>query len=126
MIQVQDWDFPKGYKRILITDEVRHASVQIEVLPDDAARKRFGGAETYIYALWVNDGFRQRGYGKEILQRAEDAIRKLGYKSAAINWDLRESPRWVRSWYIRQGYDEKEFGRDCALLVKDLSEPAKR
>ena len=120
MIQIQDWDNPKGYKRILITQEARQASVQIVTLATREKKERYAGADALIFALWVNKPYRAHGVGRALLGMAESMAKELGCKAVALTWDEHGSPRWVLDWYLRQGYNGKRFGRGCAMLVKDL------
>lgn len=120
MLQIQDWDNPKGYKRILITDGAHQASIQIDTLVTWEAKVRYAGADALIYALWVNTPYRGQGRGRALLKRAERMAKEFGCKVVALTWDEKEAPRWVLDWYLRQGYNDKQFGRGCALLVKDI------
>ena len=54
------------------------------------------------------------------MEKAQEAARQSGCHTAALEWSLRESPHWVIDWYYRIGFDEKEFGRDCSLMKKDI------
>lgn len=58
---------------------------------------------------------------KCVVNSVEQA-RKQGLKTVCLEWERKDSPKWVLDWYLRQGYDEKEFGRDCEFLVKQISD----
>lgn len=76
--------------------------------------------EAYLWNLYINKEYRGKGHGQHLLDEALDTARKDGYKVAVLEWDLRDSPRWVAFWYARQGYDEKEFSNVYALMKKEL------
>lgn len=116
MIQEQTW---QDFGRILITDEEHHGSVQVEI-PYEQGKIANGKADAYIYALWVDKEYRRHEAGKRLLETAEEQARQNGARSVALGWDGRDTPRWVLHWYERQGYEEKEFGRNRSLLVKKL------
>jgi hypothetical protein len=54
------------------------------------------------------------------MDEAHKTAKHLGAKVTALEWSLEESPHWVFDWYCRLGYDEKEFGKGCALMKKEL------
>ena len=41
-------------------------------------------------------------------------------KTIALEYNNRETPKWVRQWYERLGYEEKVFGRYYSLMVKQI------
>ena len=116
MIQLQRW---MDSRRILVVDELGHGSVQVCIPDADVEDNRFRGkADALVYALWVDEPFRGRGVARRLLEAAEREARQQGCRSLAIEWDIRESPEWVERWYARLGYDEREFGRECSMMVK--------
>lgn len=116
MIQFQKW---YTCDRILITDEANNASVQVDLLKSESLKEHYK-ADALIWALWVNEANRGYGIGKALLKKAEELIYKRCIYKVAVEWDSRDSKSWVRDWYERKGYEEKEFGVGNALLVKDL------
>lgn len=78
--------------------------------------------EAYLWNLHVRDECRKKGFGRTLLVRALSIARARDCKIATLDWDIKEAPRWVRDWYEREGFEEKEFGRDCAFMVKTLKE----
>lgn len=119
MIQVQDWDNPKGYKRILITDEEHEASIQVDILEEEI-KQRYEGADALIYALWVGDSSRRQGVGAYLLHKAEKMAKEYRCKSVCLTWDDREAPQWVHDWYVRQGYEDTVFDDYKILMRKQL------
>lgn len=77
--------------------------------------------EALIWNLHVLEPLRGFGYGRRLLAEAEETARLSGCHTTVMEWDGKDSPRWVLDWYFRRGYDEKEFGRDCALLKKTIN-----
>ena len=119
MIQVQDWDNPKGYKRILITDEEHEASIQVDILEEEI-KQRYVGADALIYALWVGLFSRCQGVGAYLLHKAEKMAKEYRCKSVCLTWDDREAPQWVHDWYVRQGYEDTVFDDYKILMTKEL------
>lgn len=116
MIQHQKWYFTD---RILITDDINNASVQVEVFKCQELKDMYK-ADALIYALYVDKDNRKRGIGKALLKKAEQLARDNHCRVVALEWHEQEAPRWTLEWYLRQGYNDIQFGRGCALLVKDL------
>jgi hypothetical protein len=48
-----------------------------------------------------------------------------GCDRITLDWELQDSPQWVFDWYVREGFDEQEFGRGSAFMVKSVKENAK-
>lgn len=78
--------------------------------------------EAYVWNLHVAEPCRGRGYGRALLSAAYDVARLAGCRTVTLEWDERDTPRWVLDWYVRQGFDEREFGRGCAFMAKAVSE----
>ena len=116
MIQVQHWH---TCDRVLITDEEHHGSVQLDILKDCTAKENLR-SDALVWALCVDEPYRGRGVGAALLGRAETEAAKRGCESVSLEWDRRDSKEWTLQWYMRQGYDEKEFGHYGSLLVKQL------
>lgn len=116
MIQYQKWYWSD---HILITDDIYNASVQVAVFKCQELKDEYH-ADALIYALYVDQPYRKRGIGKDLLKQAEQLARDSHCRVVALEWYEQETPRWTLEWYLRQGYNDTRFGRDCALLVKDL------
>ena len=126
MIQYQDW---YGFRRILIVDEEKSASVQLDVFNDDEMGSRYKEryrADALLFSLWVNGCNRKRGEGSMLMIEAE--LHAIGNrcKSIALEYDCREAPEWVKRWYERLGYEEKAFGRFGVIMVKQLARKDKQ
>lgn len=119
MIYRQHWF---DFDRIIITDEANNASVQLEIFrKDDKVRHEHYKADCLLYALWVNERYREDGAARKLMGKALLMAKELGCKCVALEYDCREAPEWVREWYERIGFEEKEFGRFESLMVKQLS-----
>lgn len=68
---------------------------------------RFPKGSALIWNLYIYDGGRGRGIGRSLLERAEAYCREKGVEYAYLEWDARDTPRWVRDWYERLGYELK-------------------
>ncbi|MBQ8713070.1 MAG: GNAT family N-acetyltransferase [Prevotella sp.] len=80
--------------------------------------------QALIWNLSVREQHRGKGLGRALLSAAYDVAMLAGCREAVVEWDLRDSPQWVFDWYEREGYDEREFGRGYALMVKPIKENA--
>ena len=94
-----------------------HGTVQLKLYPDYQEQIY---STAYLYALWVDEDHRREHIATLLLDKAEELAKADGHKSIALEWSLEEAPREIAWWYARRGYDEKEFGNTCALMVKDL------
>ncbi len=116
---IQHWF---DFDRIIMTDEANRASVQLEIFhKDDEARHEHYKADCLLYALWVNEQYREDGAARKLMGRALLMAKEHGCKSVALEYDRREAPEWVRKWYERIGFEGKAFGRYESLMVKQLS-----
>ena len=118
MIQIQTW---AASRRILVVNELCHGSVQVCIPNADVEDNRFRGkADALVCCLWVDEKFRGHGVATRLLEAAEREARRLGCRSGCLEWDGREAEEWTLRWYERLGYEEREFGWQCSLLVKKL------
>lgn len=76
--------------------------------------------EAFVWNLFVDEKYRKKGVAEALLKVAEKDAQSYKCDHMALEWYLKDSPRWVFDWYVRLGYEEKEFGKDCSLLVKQL------
>lgn len=116
MIQKQDWLFGS---RILFVDEKNRGSVILEIPKDKSG---IGGADAWLYSLWVSKAYRKNRVAKSLMECVEGYARSTGVKSIGLSWDVREAKRWTLQWYMRLGYEEKMFGKHKSLLIKELKE----
>lgn len=114
LIQIQTWH---DFKRVLIASS--HGSVQVELYNEI----QDFGSTAFIYGLWVEPQYRRQGEAKALLRIAEDMAGKMGHKSVMLEWKEQDTPVEVLKWYIRSGYDEKQFSGngDYYLLEKQLT-----
>lgn len=93
-------------------------SIQVEMY--DKPQDDYGST-AFIYGLWVNEPYRRQGVANTLLYEAEQYIRKCGHKKATLQWNERDTPREVlEHLYLNNGYEDVEFGRNSALLIKKL------
>ena len=76
--------------------------------------------KAYLWNLHIDSEHRGKGNGRTLLHEAIDIARQAGCNKVTLEWDIRDSEQWVFDWYVREGFDEKEFGRKCALMQMDL------
>lgn len=82
--------------------------------------------EAYLWNLHVTEDCRGRGYGRALLSEAYDVAMLADCDRITLDWELKDSPYWVFDWYVREGFDEREFGRGCAFMVKPVKENEKK
>lgn len=91
--------------------------VQIDFLNEN--NKRFGHT-ALIWDLYVNERFRRKGIARELMKVALQKVKDYGYDTATLEWELSNTPYEILDWYTRLGFEEKEFGEGCALMVKTI------
>lgn len=114
MVQKQEWHGKTRY--IIIIEGV--ATVQLELYKEP---QEPDGVTAFICCLWVNEDERKYGHGKRIMDRAEEIVAKEGHKRVHLEWCSLDTPKWVLEWYLRRGYQEREFGPTSSLLMKELN-----
>jgi ribosomal protein S18 acetylase RimI-like enzyme len=100
---------------LLFTDE---ASVQLELYKEPRGDCNI---TAYVFALWVNKPARRKGVATALLDRVEQIAKDHDHKSIFLEYDKRDTPAEILSWYERRGYQEREFGSNNALLEKKLN-----
>ncbi|MBI2335107.1 GNAT family N-acetyltransferase [Candidatus Daviesbacteria bacterium] len=75
----------------------------------------FNGRRGWIYHLAVHPDFQKKGIGSLLLQKAEEALKKLGAKRILL-W-VRKDNLGVTNFYQKHGYFSVE---DAIVLGKDL------
>jgi GNAT superfamily N-acetyltransferase len=70
--------------------------------------QNFGGT-AWIWDLWTDPTDRKQGMASMILHNLEAIAKREGHQSVFIEWELKNSERWVLDWYFRRGYEEREF-----------------
>ncbi len=111
IIQRQVWH---DYTKYLIADG--YGSVQLELYDKE---QKFGGT-AFIYGLWVCPPHRRKLYAGALLSQAEFVAKQAGHKAVFLEWEGKDSPKWVLEWYLRIGYKEIEIDKQGCLLKKEL------
>ena len=81
--------------------------------------------EAYLWNLFVDKNHRHKGYGHALLSDALDLAMLNNCKIAMLEWDKCDSKQWVLDWYVRHGFEEKEFSEGYTRLEKDMANYAK-
>ena len=76
--------------------------------------------DALLSSLWVGKEERRAGLGLTLMKAAELYALMVGCNTIALEYNNRETPKWVRQWYERLGYEEKVFGRYYSLMVKQI------
>ncbi|MGL4799408.1 MAG: GNAT family N-acetyltransferase [Cellulosilyticaceae bacterium] len=78
-----------------------------------------------IYSLAIKDQYRGMGYGKKLLEYAENILRSRGKTVITLEADVQN--KGLVKFYESQGYDQKKLlknyyseGQDACKMVKDL------
>ena len=116
---VQEWK-SIGTTRINISTTDTLATVIVDVIKEKTAGQRYNVGDALIWNLCVHKDYRGERYGRQMLAEAELRAKQYGAKVAYLEWDGRDSEKWVLDWYMRSGYEEVEFWRDYELLKKEL------
>lgn len=112
IIQHQVW---YSYTKYLIANS--YSSIQLNLYN---AEQEFSDT-AFIYALWVEPKYRRQSRAKKLLATAENIALKNGYKFALLEWEKKDSPKWVLEWYLRTGYKEIKSDELGCLLKKSLN-----
>lgn len=108
---IQDW---KSYKRVIIVSD--KGSVFVELYDQYLCYN----IKAQIWGLFVEESFRNKGVGKQLIQYAENVIKQFGEQRIAIIWD-NSTPSWIMDWYKKSGYKFIQDLNDTDfLLVKEL------
>ena len=100
-------------------------SVQVGIIEIHIFKEGPRKGEAHLWNLHVDQEYRGEGCGRILLQNAIFIAKESGCNVATLDWDIKEAPKWVFDWYTRNGFEEREFGRDCAFMVKTLKEESK-
>ena len=79
-----------------------------------------------VDTMWVEDGLRGRGLGRELLAAVEDEARRRGCRWAKLNtFDFQAPAFYERCGYVEYGREvDYPPGHTNVLLRKDLDAPA--
>ena len=111
-VHKQEWHYCTRY---LIFG--RQGSVMLDIVKPNTIRRDY---TALIWGLWVTEEARQFGLATELLSKAEEIAASLGHKEVALEWNIRDSPRWVFHWYERRGYEERFFSDYGSTMFKQL------
>ena len=111
-VQKQEWHYCTRY---LIHN--KQGSVQLDIVKPAAFRHEY---TAIIWALWVVEDGRNFGLATALLEKAEEIAASLGHKEVALEWNIRDSPRWVFHWYERRGYEERFFSECGSMMFKQI------
>ena len=65
-----------------------------------------------LYWIAVDAAFRQRGIGRRLLQRTEDAIRRMGGFQLYAETSSRDQYQPTRTFYLAAGFEQAAFLQD--------------
>ena len=105
---------------IMIYDEGDPVHIACGIIEVSCFKTGKHKGEALIWNLEVRDVRRGKGYARMLLRDAIDVAEEHDCHTAVLEWDLRDSPQWVLQWYVREGFDEKEFSEGYALMKKPL------
>lgn len=89
-------------------------TITLEIYPTDEVHM-------FICNLSVEPEYRRQGVTTELLRRAEEIAKEYRYYNVYLDWDERDTERFVYDWYLRNGYkDIAPYGEHARLLRKKL------
>ena len=109
-IYTQHWE---NKERLIIVCDEGSVFVDIKISPNKIDRK------ATIWGLNVDLDSRGMGWGNLLLKCAEGCVRERLIDKVELEWES-SSPLWVYEWYIRNGYEEIDFGEGYSKLRKTL------
>lgn len=107
---IQNWDY---YYRAIIVSQQGSVFVEYnDLYAEDGS--------AFIWGLNVLVGCRGKGYGKKLLQYAEEFAKTKKVKRCFLDWQ-EDSPRWILDFYLRNGYIEIDVEDNFThKLYKDI------
>lgn len=109
----QDWHF---CTRFILTNA--GGSVQLDLCKSIDTRVQ---CDTLLWALWIDQAYRRKGYATALMNKAEELARKYNRKQIALEWDKRDTPCEIIEWYERRGYQKRAFADFEILMIKQLT-----
>jgi len=76
--------------------------------------------DALLWSLSVDPEFRDLGLGTALLEEAEYLCRGRAVKRIVLDWDERNSEKWVLHWYKRLGFTELQSNPYGVTLTKCL------
>lgn len=116
-IQKQEW---KEYTRYSISDEYGSVMLNLYNEPQKCGSKLY---TAWIWGLYVCPEYRRKGYAKLLLKVAERIALENGHKDVYMEWDVKETPRDILDFYVRNGY---ALASDEVVLCKKLKKNIKK
>jgi ribosomal protein S18 acetylase RimI-like enzyme len=115
LTQIQHWN---NKDIVIILGDGGLAAAQMMLYKEE---QNFGGT-AWIWDLWVSPFDREKGLARQMLTNLEYLAKREGHKSVHLEWEAKNTERWVLDWYLRQGYEirEQNFDKTYALLEKKL------
>lgn len=72
----------------------------------------------WFWNFQIKPVFRGKGVGKEIMTAAIEDAKANHCTTIKLNYDWRDSPKWVREWYERLGFKEEGFDNQGVVTMK--------
>lgn len=111
---IQNW---KDYKRVIVFSDKGSVFVDLYQQPLYDSNPPI---KSEIWALFVEESFRNKGIAKQLLQYAENIVKQFGESCVALVWN-NSTPLWVLEWYKKSGYKCCQSLNDTdILLVKEI------
>ena len=118
----------KGLRVKLAIDDAKNVGGMIQYIPIEYSFAE--GTDLYlILCIWVHGhkegigNFQKKGFGKALLQAAENDAKELGAKGIAA-WGL-SLPFWMKAkWFKKQGYSQVDKEHVQVLLWKPFANDA--
>lgn len=105
--EIQEQKWPDLTRHIVFCDA---GTIFVDILSPSKA---------YIWGLYVDELFRNKGIGKELIDIGLQIAKEQGMELVEIEYE-KETPIWVFKWYLRLGFTECVFGMNAVILTKKL------
>lgn len=98
IIQEQRW-----HNRTIILFVDEYGSAQLELFD----KPQLGDLKctAFIFNLWTKPEYRCQGHATNMIAAVERAAAEHGHSAVFLDWELSNTPREIRDWYIRNGYE---------------------
>lgn len=111
---IQNWE---SYKRIIIVSDKGSVFIDLSQQP---LYTFCNYVKSEIWGLFVEESSRNKGIARQLMQYAENIIKKLGESYVAVVWN-NSTPLWVLEWYKKSGYKFCQYLNDTdTLLIKEI------
>lgn len=79
----------------------------------------------FISFLYVQEQYRNKGYGTDLLKKAEEIIKELNIDSVELWISKGMSISYAYKWYVKNGYKPiSDINEDSVCMIKYLKEYA--